>query len=44
MLCVIIIIEVKVMAWGVKRNCYSCGAPITTEVCPYCNNMTGLDT
>lgn len=32
------------MALGVKRNCSSCGAPITTEVCPYCNNMTGLDT
>ena len=32
------------MALGVKRNCPNCGAPITTEVCPYCNNMTGLDT
>lgn len=29
---------------NVKRNCPNCGAPITTEVCPYCNNMTGLDT
>lgn len=27
-----------------KRNCQNCGAPVTTEVCPYCNNMTGLDT
>lgn len=27
-----------------KRNCPNCGAPVTTEVCPYCNNMTGLDT
>lgn len=29
---------------NVKRNCPNCGAPVTTEVCPYCNNMTGLDT
>lgn len=29
---------------NVKRNCQNCGAPVTTEVCPYCNNMTGLDT
>lgn len=29
---------------NVKRNCPNCGAPITTEVCPYCNIMTGLDT
>lgn len=27
-----------------KINCPNCGAPITTEVCPYCNAMTGLDT
>ena len=27
-----------------KRNCTNCGAPITTEICPYCNVMTGLDT
>jgi len=30
--------EVKV------RNCPNCGAPVTTEICPYCNAMTGLDT
>ena len=24
------------------NNCPSCGAPITTEVCPYCNVFTGL--
>lgn len=27
-----------------KKNCPNCGAPITTEICPYCNVMTGLDT
>ena len=27
-----------------KINCTNCGAPITTEICPYCNVMTGLDT
>lgn len=32
------------MLENVKRNCPNCGAPVTTEVCPYCNNMTGLDT
>ena len=26
------------------RNCPNCGAPITTEICPYCKVMTGLDT
>lgn len=26
------------------RNCPNCGAPVTTEICPYCNAMTGLDT
>lgn len=25
-------------------KCPNCGAPITTEICPYCHNMTGLDT
>ena len=25
-----------------KNNCPNCGAPITTEVCPYCNVFTGL--
>ena len=28
----------------IKRNCPNCGAPVTTEICPYCNVMTGLDT
>ncbi len=27
-----------------NKNCPNCGAPITTEICPYCNVMTGLDT
>lgn len=27
-----------------KRTCSNCGAPITTEICPYCNVFTGLDT
>jgi len=25
-------------------NCPNCGAPVTTEICPYCNTKTGLDT
>ena len=25
-------------------NCPNCGAPITTEICPYCNVFTGIDT
>ena len=27
-----------------NNSCSNCGAPVTTEVCPYCGNMTGLDT
>ena len=27
-----------------NKKCPSCGAPITTEICPYCHNKTGLDT
>ena len=27
-----------------KLNCPNCGAPITTEICPYCNTPTGLNT
>lgn len=27
-----------------RKNCPNCGAPITTEICPYCNVATGLDT
>ena len=27
-----------------QKHCPNCGAPITTEVCPYCKNFTGLDT
>ena len=23
--------------------CSNCGAPLTTEICPYCKNVTGLD-
>ena len=26
------------------KHCHNCGAPVTTEVCPYCNAATGLDT
>ena len=29
---------------GSQRNCPSCGAPVTTEICPYCHVATGLDT
>ena len=29
---------------GSKRNCPNCGAPVTTEVCPYCNIATDIDT
>ena len=29
---------------NIKSNCPNCGAPITTEVCPYCHAATGLDT
>ncbi len=25
-------------------NCRSCGAPVTSEICPYCGCRTGLDT
>ena len=28
----------------VNDKCPNCGAPITTEICPYCHNKTGLDT
>lgn len=27
-----------------KLYCPSCGAPVTTEVCPYCHSATGLNT
>ncbi len=27
-----------------KTNCPNCGAPITTEICPYCNTATGIKT
>ena len=27
-----------------NQSCPNCGAPVTTEICPYCNNFTGLDT
>ena len=29
---------------GVNRNCPNCGAPVTTEICPYCNAATDIDT
>jgi len=25
-------------------NCQACGAPVTSEICPYCGNVTGLNT
>jgi len=25
-------------------NCKNCGAPVTSEICPFCGSMTGLDT
>ncbi len=25
-------------------NCKSCGAPVTTEICPYCGERTGIET
>ena len=27
-----------------NNKCPNCGAPLTTEICPYCYNVTGLDT
>lgn len=27
-----------------QATCPNCGAPITTEICPYCNSATGIDT
>lgn len=27
-----------------KRHCPNCGAPITTEICPYCRVETGINT
>ncbi len=33
------------MADSVKTiNCKNCGAPVTSEICPFCGSMTGLDT
>ena len=33
------------MADTVKTiNCKNCGAPVTSEICPFCGSMTGLDT
>ena len=29
---------------NVNKKCPNCGAPLTTEICPYCHNATGLDT
>ena len=26
------------------KHCHYCGAPVTSEICPYCNAATGLDT
>ena len=28
----------------INKKCPNCGAPLTTEICPYCQNTTGLDT
>ena len=27
-----------------NNKCPNCGAPLTTEICPYCYNVTGIDT
>ena len=27
-----------------KRYCPNCGAPLTSEICPYCNGVTGVET
>lgn len=27
-----------------KMHCLNCGAPVTTEICPYCHSVTGLNT
>lgn len=27
-----------------KQHCQNCGAPVTTEICPYCHAFTGLQT
>ena len=27
-----------------NKHCPNCGAPLTTEICPYCKNATGLNT
>ena len=26
-----------------KRKCQNCGASVTTEICPYCNTFTGIN-
>ena len=26
-----------------KNHCINCGAPVTTEICPYCHAITGVD-
>lgn len=31
------------MKLNVNRNCANCGAPVKTEICPYCHALTGLD-
>ncbi len=39
-------IEAKLMQKQKKSTdtCPHCGAPLTSEICPYCGNKTGLDT
>ena len=29
---------------NINKKCPNCGAPMTSEICPYCKNKTGLDT
>lgn len=31
------------MKENINKKCPNCGAPLTTEICPYCKNVTGLD-
>lgn len=32
------------MKKNIKTKCKNCGAPVTTEICEYCNSPTGIET
>ena len=34
----------KIQPRGEEKTCACCGAPVTTELCPYCGKPTGLNT